>query len=105
MVRRNISTTRNTSARRNTLKLAGSAAKTSGQVIEKAAVGLARWATTDHSGIGNALNNMPSMGFFESLLYILVHLLIGLVCAVVLFCLTYLQIAYGIPLFISLMFG
>lgn len=53
------------------LKSAGwEAAKLTGRTTEKAAVGLARYVTTDYSGMGRALANMPSMGFLDSISYI-----------------------------------
>lgn len=78
------------------------AAKFTGGVTEKAAVGLFRWATTDHSGMGKALANMPSMGFIDSTKYILWHFLFAVAGAVLTGVLAYVLIAYGIP---YLLFG
>lgn len=55
---------------RNLRSAGWDAAKFTGRTTEKAAVGLARWATTDHSGMGKALSKMPSMGFLDSISYI-----------------------------------
>ena len=46
------------------------AAKFTRSTEDKAAVGLFRCATTDHSGIGRPLYNMPSMGLFDIVRYI-----------------------------------
>ena len=37
----------------------------------KSAAGIFRWATTDHSGMTQAMINMPKMGFIDSIKYIL----------------------------------
>ena len=63
MAIRNKRTTRNRTAR------------TAWKVTEKAAVGLARWATTDHTGTAKFLGNMPAMGFVDTITMIL--MLIG----------------------------
>ncbi len=73
-----------------------------GKVSEKAATGLFKWATTDHSGISERLANMPSMGFVETLRYILVQLLITIVAGLVTGLLVSLFVGYGIP---YLLFG
>ena len=41
----------------------------------KAAVGLARWVTTDYTGTGKLLANLPRMGFIDTLSMIAVTLL------------------------------
>jgi hypothetical protein len=58
-----------------------SAGQSVGKVTEKAATGLFRWATTDHYGMTERLSNMPSMGFVDTLKYILVQLVITIVAA------------------------
>jgi len=91
---------RNQAARN--LKSAGwSAAKFTGRNADKAAAGLGRWMITDHSGMGKAMDNMPpSLGFFGTIRYMLMFLLVATLyyClgAIVLF----LMIAYGIPFLI-----
>ncbi len=83
------------------------AAKFTGRVTEDAAVGLARWATTDHSGIGKALGNMPSMGFFDSLGYIFMCLIVSLgvilLKAVIIFCTVFFTFAIWIPFLLGLL--
>jgi len=66
-------------------------------VIEKAAVGLFRWAITDHSGLSQSLSAMPSMGFVDSLKYILCRLLIAIVCSVLSAILVFVLVAYVVP--------
>ena len=62
-----------------TLRSAGwQAAKFTAKAADKAAVGLARWATTDHTGLSKRLANMPPMGVGDTARYILVHFLISL---------------------------
>jgi hypothetical protein len=77
-----------------------SAGKSVGKVTEKAATGLFRWATTDHYGITERLSNMPSMGFLDTLKYILVQLLITVVAALATGLLVFLFVGYGIPYFL-----
>ena len=94
-------TKRNSQAMRN-LKSAGwQAAKFTGRTTDKAAVGLFRWAATDHSGMGRALNNMPSMGFLDTLKYILMQFLMVVVGSVISGVLMFLLIAFGIPFLIT----
>jgi len=68
----------------------------------KAAVGLARWATTDHSGTAKLLANLPPMGFFDTLSMIAVTLLCSLLGALVSGVLMFLLVAYGIPMLLTL---
>lgn len=83
-------------------------AKFTGRTTEKAAVGLARWATTDHSGMGRAFENMPSMGFIETIGYILMIILFAMVNIVVYvasvlmtIAWVYFLIVYGIPFLLT----
>ena len=87
---------------RSNIRLLNSAGRSVGKVSEKAATGLFRWATTDHSGITERLANMPQMGFLDTLKYTLQQLVIVVVAAVVTGLLVFLFIGYGIP---YLLFG
>lgn len=87
---------------RNLQSAGRSAAKFTGRTTEKAAVGLFRWATTDHYGMGKALSNMPSMGFIDSTKYILWQFLYAVAGAVFTGIWVFVLIAYGIP---YLLFG
>ena len=49
------------------------------RTANKAAVGLFRWAATDHSGMSKALDRMPQMGLLDTLRYILRQLLFTVV--------------------------
>ena len=92
---------RSNSAVRN-LKSAGwTAARVTGRATEKATVGLFRWATTDHSGMSKALENMPSMGFLDTFMYILMQFLVAVVGAVLTGVWIYVLIGYGIPFLIT----
>ena len=68
---------------------------------EKAITGLARWATTDHTGTAKLLANLPPMGFIDTLSMIAVTLLCSLLGAAVSAGLLFLLIAYGIPALLS----
>ena len=97
-----------TRAMRN-LKSAGWSAakitgKTTGRATEKAATGLFRWMTTDHTGTSEALANMPLMGFLDTIKYILFYIFCGLLSAVLTGAIAFLLIAYGIPMFFEIMF-
>ncbi len=69
-------------------------------VVEKASVGLFHWATTDHSGLSKSLSTMPSMGFLDSLKYILCHFLIAVLCSALSAILAFVLIAYVLPFLI-----
>lgn len=75
----NQSRKRNSRGMRNFRSAGWEAAKFTGRTADNAAVGLARWVTTDHSGMGKALENMPSMGFIDSVRYILVRFIISMI--------------------------
>ena len=99
---------RTTRGVRNLQSAGWATAKFTGRATEKAAVGLARWATTDHSGMGKALANMPSMGFFDTIRYILMLIPIAIVSILIHVAGTLLTIAwvfflivYGIPFLLT----
>jgi hypothetical protein len=71
------------------------------RTADQIASGLARWITTDHTGIGKALENMPKMGFVDSMQYILLHLLIAISGAVFMGLGIFLLLAFGIPFLIT----
>lgn len=54
-------------AMRNLNSAANYTARITGRTAEKAAVGLFRWATTGHTGLGDALARMPPMGFWDTI--------------------------------------
>ncbi len=76
-------------------------AKSTGRATEKAVVGVFKWATTDHLGMGKAMMNMPSMGFFASIKYVLMQLLIRLYVIALMGVLIFVAIGYGIPFLLS----
>ena len=79
------------------------AVKFTARQTEKAVVGMARWATTDHAGTGRMLASMPAgMGFVEAVNYIIVQFLIAMVGVAVSGLLFYLMFAYGVPLLFGL---
>jgi len=79
----------------------GKAIKFTARTIDKTATGLGRWASTDHTGMSKALANMPSMGFLDTVRYILLHLLITIIVAVLSALWVFLLVAYGVPFLIS----
>ena len=83
-------------------KLAWQAAKFTGRTTEKAVVGLARWATTDHTGISKMLIAMPGLGLIDTLKYSAVLLLTSLAGILVAGVLYFLLFAFGIPFLLSL---
>lgn len=92
---------RHSRAMRNLTSAGRTAARFTGRAAEKTAVGLFRWATTDHSGLGRALDRMPDMGFLDSMKYILVHILIAIVAAIVGGIWIFVLIGYGIPFLLT----
>ncbi|CAG0999310.1 hypothetical protein MTYP_02760 [Methylophilaceae bacterium] len=99
---------RSSQGMRNLRSAGWDAAKFTGRTTEKAAVGLARWATTDHSGMGKAFENMPSMGFIETIQYalmVIVFAMVGILAHVAGVMLTigwcYLLVIYGIPFLLT----
>ena len=71
------------------------------RTANKAAVGLFKWATTDHSGMSKALDRMPQMGLLDTLGYILRQLLFTVVGAVLTAIWVMVLIFYGIPFLIT----
>lgn len=92
---------RSSRAMRNIRSAGWAAARFAGRTTEKAAVGLFRWASTDHSGLSRALDRMPEMGFLDSVKYVLVHFLISVVAAIVGAIWVYVLVAYGIPFLLT----
>lgn len=80
-----------------------SAANSTLRTADKAAVGLFKWASTDHSGMGRAMSNLPLMGlgFFGSVKYILSSFLFAIAGAVLSGVWVFILIAYGIPFLIT----
>lgn len=70
------------------------------ELLDKAASGLFRWVTTDHSGIGKMRKLIPKRRFLDELLDILVCLLIALFGAVLQVVWIVFLIAYAIPFLI-----
>ena len=89
---------------RNLKSAGGSAAKIAGRTAENAAVKIGRWVTTDHSGLPSALNNMPEMGFVDSIKYALRQLLRAIARIFVMGILIFIFISFGIPLLIRILF-
>ena len=89
-------------AKRSNLKSAGwKAAKITYRTADKAAGGLFRWASTDHTGFARRLSNMPKMGFFETIRFALTHALIAIAGAVLTGIWVYFLIAHVLPFLIS----
>ena len=76
-------------------------AQATGRCTEKAAVSLFRWTTTDHSGMTEALRNMPSMGFADTFKYILVRFLFAMLMAVATGIWIFVLIAFVLPFLIT----
>lgn len=89
-------------AKRSNFKSAGwKAAKFTYRTADKAVGGLFRFATTDHTGMAKRLSNMPSMGFFETIEYVVLHALIAIAGACLSGFLVFLFFAYVVPFLIS----
>ena len=90
----------NRSSNSRRMRNVGKAVELTVRTVGKTAEGVGRWAATDHTGISKSLANMPSMGFLDSVRYILLHLLFTIVSAVVMGAWVFLLVAYGIPFLI-----
>jgi len=67
----------------------------------KAAVGLARWVTTDHTGTGKLLANLPPMGFIDTLITLLVTAVLSVLGALASAAMLFLLVAVDIPLLLG----
>jgi hypothetical protein len=76
--------------------------RSAAKVTDRAVTGYLQWATKDHTGIVQRLCSMPKMGFINTVLSSLVHLVISIIAAVVTGALAFIFIAYVIPF---LLFG
>lgn len=88
-------------ATRNRYRTTGSAAKITSQSAKyagKSVVGLARWATTDHTGTAKLLADAPYMGFINTISMIVVTLLTTLLGAVASAAMFFLLFSFGLPL-------
>ena len=94
-----------TRALRNIGSAGVSAARSSASLIGKAAAGAAKWATTDHTGLSDALGRMPKMGFFDTLRYTLLLVLASIASYAVGAIMIYLFFAYGIPFLFTVSFN
>lgn len=90
--------------RNRAMRNLGSAANSTIKTTEKAAVGLARWATTDHSGMSRAMSSMPKRGFLDSLGYILTSFLVSIAGVFLSAGLMFLLIAFGVPFLLRVIF-
>ena len=79
-------------------KFANQFTKYAGHNASKAATGLARWATTDHTGTTKLLATMPPLGFFDTVCMVLIQLFFGILGAIGSAIMIVLLFAYGIPL-------
>ena len=91
-----IRTSRTTRTSRN------NAGRTAWRVASKAAGGLARWITTDHTGTAKLLGGMPAMGFVDTITMILMLIGTTILGAVATGALAYVLIAYGIPMLLGM---
>ncbi len=66
-------------------------------VADTIAVGLFRWAATDHSGMSKTLEHIPAMGFLHELRTIFMHFLISVAGAVLMGGWIFALFAYVIP--------
>ena len=81
------------------------ALQATGRVTEKAAVGLVRWMTTDHTGSSEALRHMPATSFGEILEYIVLQILCAVVVALVTGVWIFVLMAFVLPFLLSVLFS
>ena len=80
-------------------------ARAAGRVTEKAAVGLFRWMTTDHTASSEALRLMPTTSFREILEYIVLQILCAVVVGVVTGVWIFVLLAFVLPYLLSVAFS
>lgn len=73
-------------------------AKSAWKVTEKAAVGLARWATKDHTGTVKMLADRPSMKAMDAIVMGLVNLVLTVVGSIASAGLLVMLFTFGLPL-------
>jgi len=78
-----------------------SAANTAYRDSDNAGSSRGKWITADHTGMSRAMIDMQSMGFWDTLYYIVTHFLIAVFGALVSGLLMFLLIFIGIPLLIQ----
>lgn len=92
-----------------TTRMAGSAvaclAKSSYRTADKLATYTFKAMTTDHLGISRQLMNMPKMGFLDTLRFIAMAMVAGLISAIVAGALAFVGIAYVIPAVLGFAFN
>jgi len=71
---------------------------------DRAASGLFRHLTTDHTGMGDALIRMPQMGFLDTVSYVLTYLLISIAGSILGAIVVFVFVAFGIPLLLEIIF-
>ena len=86
---------------RNDIRYLKSTGRSIAKVGGKAATGLTRWATTEHTGLSQRLSSMPNMGFIDAIKFIFLQLAISIFAAIATGVFVFILIAYGIPLLIS----
>ena len=80
-------------------------AHAAGRLTEKAAVGLFRWMTTDHTASSEALRHMPATSFGEALKDLLLQILCAVVVAVVTGVWVFVLMAFVLPYLLSVAFS
>jgi hypothetical protein len=66
-------------------------------MTSKAIVGLARFATTDHTGSSKFFANLPALGFANTLTIVAAHIFATILGTFVSGYLMFVLVAYGIP--------
>jgi|SRR5688572_2879847 hypothetical protein len=97
---------RHDQAMRDLRAVGGQALRSAGRTLDKGAAGFGRWVSTDHSGVGKALMNLPpSLGFKDSLLHVGVILVAGLLTILGKVIIVLFTIFVWIPFLFWLVFG
>ena len=80
----------------HTIRHIESAANSSLRTADKAAAGFARWMVTDHSGLSKAMQEMPEMGFIDSIKYFITQMVFSLLTILLTGAIASVGIAYGV---------
>lgn len=95
---------RRTIAYRKLISAGATGAMFAAEVTGKSARGVLRWACTDHSGFSKAMGSMPSLGFIDSIKYMLFCVCYTMAYAIAMGVAAWFTIAVWIPFLFRVLF-
>jgi hypothetical protein len=64
---------------------------------DKGITHFAKWVTTDHTGFSRAMDEMPKMGFLDTLKYVALQFVVSIIGSIISGLLIFILVAFGIP--------